>query len=111
MKVFEIIERLEKINNCLKEEKTGIAKEFAAKIGVSRSMLFNYFDYLKSYDIEIEFERQKNSFVFKGDIEIDIQQPIRVLKDNELISTNGGEKIDERVQGNWTGLTLSSLCV
>lgn len=107
MKVFEIIERLEKINKCLKEEKTGTANEFAAKIGISRSMLFNYFDYLKSYDIQIKYERKKNSFVFEENIEIDIQQPIRVLKNDELISTGGGEKIFARVQGNWTGWHLS----
>lgn len=92
MKVFEIIERLEKINKCLKEERTGTAKEFAQKIGVSRSSLFNYFDYLKSYEIEINYDFHKNSFVYKENIQIDIQQPIRILKNNELISTGGGQK-------------------
>ena len=107
MKVFEIIERLERINKCLKEKRTGTAKEFAAKIGISRSMLFNYLDYLKSYDIQIKYERKRNSFVFEEDIEIEIKQPIRVLKNNELISTSGGEKVFVRVQGNWTGTVLS----
>ena len=107
MKVFEIIERLEKINECLKEEKTGTAEEFAAKIGVSRSMLFNYFDYLKSYDIEIKYDSSKNSHVIHGNKKLEIQQPIRVLKNDELISTGGGEKIFARVQGYWTGWCLS----
>ncbi len=107
MKVFEIIERLERINKCLKEERTGTAKEFAAKIGISRSMLFNYLDYLKSYDIQIKYERKRNSFVFEEDIEIEIKQPIRILKNNKLISTSGGEKVFVRVQGNWTGTVLS----
>ena len=83
MKEFKIIARLEKINKCLKEEKTGTAKAFASKIGVSRSMLFYYLEYLKSYDIQIKYDRKKNSFVFEGDIEIEIKQPIRVLKNNE----------------------------
>ena len=83
MKVFKIIERLEKINDCLKEEKTGTAKEFAAKIGVSRSMLFYYLDYLKSYGIEIKYDPIKNSHVIYGNKKIKIIQPIRVLENNE----------------------------
>lgn len=107
MKVFEIIERLEKINKCLKEERTGTAKEFAAKIGISRSQLYNNLDYLKSYGIEIKYDSSKNSHIIDGNVKIEIQQPIRVLKNNELISTGGGEKIFARVQGNWTGTVLS----
>lgn len=83
MKEFKIINRLEKINKCLKEENTGTANEFAAKIGVSRSMLFYYLEYLKSYDVQIKYDKKKNSFVFKGNKEIEITQPIRVLKEKK----------------------------
>ena len=47
MKIFEIVERFDLICKLIKEEKTGTAKEFATKNGISRSMLFNYLDYLK----------------------------------------------------------------
>ena|SRR6056297_336452 len=107
MKIFEIVERYSLINKLIKEERTGTAKEFAQKIGISRSQLFNYLDYLKSYEIEIHFDFHKNSFVFEENIELDIQQPIKVLKNNELISTGGGENIIAKVQFYWTGLQLS----
>ena len=107
MKVFEIVDRFDLICKLIKEEKTGTANEFAKKIGVSRSQLFNYLDYLKSYEIDIHYESHKHSFIIENDVEIEIQQPIRVLKNNELISTGCGEKIFVRVQGNWTGWHLS----
>jgi len=105
MKIFEIIERFSLIYKLIKEERTGTAIEFAQKVGVSRSQLFNDLDYLKSYELVIHFDYQKNSFVFEGNIELDIQQPIRVLRNNELISTGGGKKTT-RVQLYWTGLKL-----
>lgn len=107
MKIFEIVERYSLINKLIKEERTGTAKEFAQKIGVSRSQLFNDLDYLKSYEIEIHYDFHKNSFVYEKNLVIDIQQPIRILRDNELIETNGGKKIFARVQGNWTAWHLS----
>ena len=80
MKVFEIIERLEIIIKFLEEKNTGTSIEFAKRIGISRSMLFNYFDYLKSFNINIKYDRQLNSFVINGNTEVEIQQPIKIYK-------------------------------
>jgi len=92
MKIFEIVERYSLINKLIKEERTGTAKEFAKKIGVSRSQLYNYLDYLKSYEIEIHYDLHKKSFVYEENIDIEIQQPIRILRHNELISIDAGRK-------------------
>jgi len=91
MKIFEIIERFDLIYKLINEEQTGTANEFARKLGISRSQLFNYLDYLKSYEIDIRYDLFKNSYVIENDnIEIKIQQPIKILRNDELVSTDGG---------------------
>lgn len=90
MKIFETVERFDLIYKLISEERTGTANEFAHKVGLSRSQLFNYLDYLKSYDIEIHYDLNRNSYVIGNDVKIEIQQPIRILKDNELVSIDGG---------------------
>ena len=110
MKIFEILERYSLMNKLIKKEQTGSAKEFAKKLKISRSQLFNDLDYLKSYEIEIYYDPAKKSFVYENNVELTIHQPIRILKKDELESVNGDEKISDRVQGNWTGLFVSSLC-
>ena len=85
MKIFEIVERFDLIYKLIKEEKTGTAKEFAQKVELSCSQLFNYLEYLKSFEIEIYYDVYKNSYVLKNDVEDEIYQPIRVLTNNELI--------------------------
>jgi len=90
MKIFEIVERFDLIYQLIKQEKTGTANEFAQKVGISRSQLFNYLDYLKSYEMDIRYDIFRNSYVINNKVEIEIQQPIRVLKHNELTSIDGG---------------------
>lgn len=89
MKIFEIIERLDLIYKLIKEQQTGTAKEFAQKVGLSRSQLFNYLDYLKSFDIEIKYDIFLNSYVIESKKELKIQQPIRVLNDYEHTKVDG----------------------
>lgn len=79
MKVFKIIERLDKIIELLKEEKTGSAIEFANKIGISRSMLFNYFEYLEAYEIDIRFDKRKNSYVISDSLYVEVIEPIQII--------------------------------
>ncbi len=70
--------------------------------------MFNYLDWLKSYNIDIHYDSHENSYMIEKGVVIETQEPIRILKNNELITTNGGEKIFERVQGNWTDPVLTS---
>jgi ACT domain-containing protein len=79
MKVFKIIERLDKIIELLKEEKTGSAIDFAKKIGILRSMLFNYFEYLEAYEIDIRYDKRKNSYVISDSMHVEVIEPIQII--------------------------------
>lgn len=46
----------------IENEITGNAIEFAAKIGLSRRMLFNYLDDLRDSGMVIEFSRRRNTY-------------------------------------------------
>ena len=62
MKHMKYIERYQRIQNLIFNEKTGNSEEFASKIGMSRRMLFNYLDDLRDMGLEIEFCRKRRTY-------------------------------------------------
>ena len=56
MKIFEIVERFDLIYKLIKEERAGTASEFAKKLNISRSHLFNYLDHIKLYGLEVHYD-------------------------------------------------------
>jgi predicted DNA-binding transcriptional regulator YafY len=62
MKHLKYIERYERMQNLICAEKTGNAEEFAAKIGLSRRMLFNYLDDLRDMGLIIDYCRKRKTY-------------------------------------------------
>jgi len=79
MKFFDTLNRLKVIVLELENENTGNADELAAKLNISRRMLYNYFEYLQSYNIEIKFDRKRNTYFLKDDVKIEIKPPFIII--------------------------------
>ncbi|MFZ5939025.1 MAG: hypothetical protein ACOYXB_00495 [Bacteroidota bacterium] len=105
MKMLQIIERYRYMDKLIRAGRTGSAREFAEQVGVSRSQLFNYFDELRSMDIDIRYDPLLRSYTYTGDTEVEIRMPIRVLCKKEM-EARGGQIISLPVQGYWTTLDL-----
>lgn len=62
MKVFEFIEVVAVFHSYMMHGNTGDASTFAAKLGISRSSLYNLLDELNSFGIEIEYCRERKTY-------------------------------------------------
>ncbi|MCL2312498.1 MAG: HTH domain-containing protein [Firmicutes bacterium] len=72
MKVFEQIQQLQRIHQLIAAEQTGSPKEFAQKLGISPSRLYNILDELKSRGIPISYSRSAKKYFYNKDFQLDI---------------------------------------
>ena len=78
MKIFEQIEKLQKINQLIENGTTGTSFEFADKLGISRSHLFNYFEKLKGQGAVVKFDKKTGTYLYKNRVKVHINHPVKV---------------------------------
>ncbi|TXJ22273.1 MAG: HTH domain-containing protein [Chitinophagaceae bacterium] len=61
----KIVERLERIDYLIKTKSTGSPAEFAVKLGISRSRLYEYLNLLKNKGAPIVFSRKRKCFYYE----------------------------------------------
>lgn len=86
------IKRLRTIDRLIKSERSGNAQELADKIGISRKQVYNYINELKEIGVNIEYCRNKRSFVYNEPYEFLFNLRIKKLSNNEMIDILGGKK-------------------
>lgn len=65
MQFPKFVERIDRIEDLIRKEATGTPQQLAAKIGISRRMLYNYLDYLKNEKgITIAYDRVGRTYRF-----------------------------------------------
>lgn len=91
MKIFEALNRLTRLHDLIKTEKTGRPDSLSKQLGVSRATLYNMLDELKSYDAPISYSRSKETFLYTQFFELEIKCTISVIEDEqELEKVIGG---------------------
>ena len=90
MIVFKHIQRLEKINQLISENRTGTPDEFAQRIGVRRRQLYNYLDELRSYGVDIGYCRQTRSYLFENNKHLNIHFKCEVIDFKDQRDTSAG---------------------
>ena len=90
MNLIRHIERLEKIDKLVRENKTGTPHEFAEKVGISRRQLYNYIEELRSYGIEIRYSRKNQNFHFENNRRLKINFNCEVIDAGDQQKTSGG---------------------
>jgi len=96
MNLIRHIERLEKIDKLVRENKTGTPHEFAEKVGISRRQLYNYIEELRSYGIEIRYSRKNQNFHFENNRRLKINFNCKVIEAGDQQKTSGGVHIYSR---------------
>ena len=89
-KAIDLLERFQLMTKLIVEEKTGKPEEFARRLGISRSTMYEMLEELRFHDADIRFSRSKNSFVFINEMDIDIHFSIKPLTCNEKKNISGG---------------------
>jgi len=64
MKVFEFVEVVARFHNYVMRENTGNAEAFSKKLGISRSCLYNLIEEIRSYGIDVEYSREKQTYKY-----------------------------------------------
>ena len=88
--VLDVLNKLKLVDKYIRARKTGTPKEFANAIGLSKSQLYYYIDFLKEYGAEIEYSRKTNTYHYKNIVEVDAKLSIKVMSENEMMNLNAG---------------------
>lgn len=65
MKIQKYLFRLQLLENLIERGSTGSPNQIAKRLGISRSMLYKYIDYIKEKNGEITYSRKLNTFKYK----------------------------------------------
>ncbi|HON69771.1 HTH domain-containing protein [Tenuifilum sp.] len=90
MKFFEYLVRIEKMHCLIKEQRTGTPDEFAAKLGISRTRLYEVIDELKSRGAPIVYSKSRETFFYEYSFDISLKCTMKPLSRKELVEKNGG---------------------
>lgn len=90
MKMFEHIERIDKFNRLMVHRRTGTPIEFAYRLGVSRTSLYELIDELRSRGAPIVYSKSEKTYYFNEPYEISISCILRPLSDDEEKKYSGG---------------------
>lgn len=74
MNHFEIVNRLCRIHNLIQQENTGTPDEFAERICISRSQLYNCLGELRDYGALIKYSRKQRTFFYINNFKITIDK-------------------------------------
>lgn len=80
-KVFEYVDLIARFHTLVMSRSTGSPEAFAAKLGISRSSLYNLIEEIQSYDIEIEYSRYWQTFLYTRPEQVEISIVIRQRDD------------------------------
>ena len=95
--IYKFIDRLEQIDQLIRQRRTGNAEEFARKLNISRRHVYNWLDDLKLHGLEIEYNRELRSFVYLKSYKINITFEIIELSDDEAKDIDAGVFISKNV--------------
>jgi transcriptional antiterminator len=82
--------RINKAHQLILEEKTGTPKEFADKLHISRSQLYNVLDLLKEYDAPVKYSKKINSFYYTKPFHLELKYSLITMLDEEKREIPGG---------------------
>ncbi len=106
MKTIKQIERLRKIHQYIKVANTGTPKEFAIKLNISESQLYNILEDLKIKGFPIVYSRSEKTYLYNSTCELTIQYSVELLTEQEKINIAGGylKNYFTPMQLEWTSL-------
>ncbi len=91
MKIFKYLERIELMHKLVDHENTGSPQEFASRLGISRTRLYEIMDYLKMEGAPIAYSKSCRTFYYSEPFHISISVELKALNASETKSTNGGK--------------------
>ena len=74
MSFYKQWKRIEYIHEYIQKKSTGTPGEFAYKLGISRSMLYEYLKDLRALGAKIEYSKELPSFYYSNSFQVTLGQ-------------------------------------
>lgn len=74
----------------VKEQRTGTPEEFATKLGISRTRLYEMIEELRSRGAPIVYSKSRETFFYEYTFDISLSFSKKPLSRKELVEKNGG---------------------
>jgi len=65
MKVIDILQRLEQMDQLIRLKATGSPRAFASRLGISKSSLYNYLELLRMLGGPVQYNQQLSTFEYE----------------------------------------------
>jgi len=96
MKLFKYLDRINLIHKLLKSSNTGTPEELAARLGISRTSLYELIDELRYHNAPIAYSKSAKTFYYTEPFDITVTclfQPLTIKEESEFSGGNFLSKI------------------
>lgn len=90
MNFIKQIERIKKMHELIRTEKTGTPDNFAQMLRLSRRQLYNELEIIKNLDAIIKYCKKKESFYYAVPFELELKYSLTTIVDDETRKIFGG---------------------
>jgi biotin operon repressor len=93
MKLFEYLDRISRMHKLVLNRRTGSPCEFASRLGVSRTSLYEMIDELRSRGAPILYSKSSRTFYYSEPFDVTVNCTFRPLSQSEVKEVSGGAKV------------------
>ena len=97
MKLFEYLDRISRMHKLVSRQRTGTPEEFAHRLGVSRTTLYELLDELRSRGAPIAYSKSAKTFFYRQPYDIAITCTLKPLTYNEAKEHAGGINFSPKI--------------
>ncbi len=90
MQLFKYIERINLMDQLIRQGRTGTQTEFANRLGLSVSRLARIIEYLKGIGAPLEYDRSRNTYYYDEEYSIQIKVDIQQLNYQQIRHISAG---------------------
>ena len=92
MNIISKVAQFQKLNKLIDQEKTGTPTEFAKKLNVSKTKLYELIDEIRSFGKDIKYSRKEKTFYYEDSSKLDIIFSLKLIEGEEIKNIYGGSK-------------------
>jgi hypothetical protein len=97
MKVFEYLDRISRMHKLVLSGRTGTPCEFAGRLGMSRTSLYEMIDELRSRGAPILYSKSSRTFYYSEPYDVSVTCSFWPLSCTEVKEVSGGLKYFSRI--------------
>jgi len=90
MNFIKQIDRIKKTHNLIQKQQTGTPDQFAKKLYISRSHLYNVVESLRDCGAIIKYSKKSESFYYDTPFDLELHYSLKIISNDETKEIFGG---------------------